>query len=49
MSSAEATVEEAVVLTHTVRNRELTVLTAIAVAQLTWLGALTYGVISLVT
>jgi hypothetical protein len=49
MSSAEATVDDTVAMAQTVRNRELTVLTAIAVAQLTWLGALAYGVISLLT
>jgi len=49
MSSAEATVDDTVAVAHTGRNRELTVLTAIAVTQLAWLGALAYCVISLLT
>jgi len=53
MSSAEATVDDTVVVTTTVRDsdatRAATVLAAIAITQLAWLAAMVYGAIWLLT
>jgi len=53
MSSAEATVDDTVVRSTTVRSTDAThaatVLTLIAVSQLTWLAALVYGANLLLT
>jgi uncharacterized membrane protein len=53
MSSAEATVDETVLMRSTVRGgdatRAATVLALLAVTQLTWIGALVYGAIWLLT
>jgi hypothetical protein len=53
MSSAEATVDDAVVVTRVARGKDgkraVVVLAVIAVTQLTWLGALVYGAIWLLT
>jgi len=53
MSSAEATADNAVRATTTVRTRAATrgaaVFALLALTELTWLGALVYGVIWLLT
>jgi len=53
MSSAEATVDETVLITTTVdagdATRAATVLALLAVTQLTWIGGLVYGTIWLLT
>lgn len=53
MSSAEATVDDTVLTRSTAGNwrvtRSAAVLAVIAVTQLAWLTALTYGAISLLT
>ena len=53
MSSAEATVDDTVVMRSTAGNwrvtRAATVLALIALTQLAWLAALTYGAIWLLT
>ena len=53
MSSAEATVDDTVAVTKTVRDSDATpaaaVLAAIAITQLAWLGAMVYGAIWLLT
>lgn len=53
MSSAEATVDETVLMRSTAGSRRVTrsaaVLAVLAVTQLAWLAALTYGAIWLLT